>query len=487
MERQRKAPPNSRLAVCLFTHNGRRAVLAQALQSVFDQLADPALADVQVCVTDNASHDGTEELLAELALEHGERLRYLRHERNLGLSRNLLSCVELAQSEYCWILTSDDAIEAGGISRVLELIAIAEHRPPGVVVNKANFDFELTQLADQGGPHFYPPEQRRTIQYSDADRFINDCGLLTSLVSTLIVRRENWLQALAELGRDEFAETTIFPHLPIIARMARRDPHWIWCPAKLVRVRMDNAFLASDEGWSVDRIHTRLLRDMGRMWARHLGRRSPVRRSLLRRAYSTFATPKVLRSTAPGGRSVRARLALIGAYLPTFWWISAFWRETLPGLLLAGSSTRRVGAGHGVANGPLSPEQRVAAVSAQGAPTEAPARHEISLRLEIENVARVAFRSRPPYRVVIGYRWHAPGGEVVLQGPPLPLPHELPPDRAFSHEIEVLTPSDAGPYRLHVALAQEDVGWFDDRDPALACWVPIEIHSYGWTDLPTPA
>ncbi len=79
------AQARPRLAVCLFTHNGRREVLAQALASVFVQIEAADLADVEVCVTDNASHDGTEELLAELRRKHGERLRYVRHARDLGL------------------------------------------------------------------------------------------------------------------------------------------------------------------------------------------------------------------------------------------------------------------------------------------------------------------------------------------------------------------------------------------------------------------
>jgi glycosyltransferase involved in cell wall biosynthesis len=203
----------TRLAICVFTHHGRRDVLNESLTRVLTQLEAPALADVEVCLTDNASHDGTEALVAELKQSAGERLRYLRHDRDLGASRNLLSCVDLAQSDYCWILSSDDAIEDGGVARVLELISWAD-RAPGVVVGKANFDFTLTKLTGQGGTDFYPPEQRRTLQYGDTDSFLTDCGLLASVVSTLIVRRDSWLSALAELGGISFADTTLLPHLP---------------------------------------------------------------------------------------------------------------------------------------------------------------------------------------------------------------------------------------------------------------------------------
>jgi len=469
------------LAICLFTHNGRRDVLSQALASVFRQLRSPGLSGVEVCVTDNASGDGTESLMAELAREHGERLRYLRHDRDLGLSRNLLSCVELARSDYCWILTSDDAIESGGIARVLELIGLAQE-PPGMVVNKANFDSRLVELASQGASDFHPPEQRRTIQYDDADRFISDCGLLTSLVSTLIVRRDSWLQAVAELGGVDFAASTIFPHLPVIARMARRDPRWVWCPAKLVRVRMDNAFLASDEGWSVDEIHTRLLSDMSRMWSVHLGRSNPVRLSLLRRAYRTFAARRVLRTTAPDGRSVRARLALLRAYGRLFWWIPAFWLTTVPGLLLDGWSAGCSPSEGGTS--PLSLDQRVARIKTRDVPLAVATRAEISLALEIENAGTAPFSPHPPFATVVGYRWHKAQGDVALQGPPLAIPRRLSPGARAKCDIDVLTPAEPGTYRLQIALAQQDVGWFDDREPELSCWLAIEALAYGWTDRP---
>ena len=235
------------MSICVFTHDGRKDVLAEGLAGIFQQLESGITADVRVCLTDNDSHDGTEELVAELKQLHGQRLRYLRHPHDLGSVGNLLSCVELADSDYCWILASDDVIEAGGIARVLELLDQAEE-PPGVIVGKANFDFTMTHLTGQGGADFYPPEQRKTLRYTSTHEFLADCGLLASTVSTMIVHRESWLAALSELGGRRRAETTLFPHLALMVVMARGDPSWIWCPAKLVRVRMGNAFLARDAG-----------------------------------------------------------------------------------------------------------------------------------------------------------------------------------------------------------------------------------------------
>jgi glycosyltransferase involved in cell wall biosynthesis len=475
-------PEAPRLAICVFTHDGRRDVLAQALASVFDQLDDRLAGHVEVCVTDNASNDGTERLITDLQHRHGERLRYVRHARDLGASLNLLSCVELARADYCWLLASDDVIEDGGIARVVALIADA---PPGIVVGKANFDFALTGLADQGGEDFYPLEQRRTVRYGDLDRFLSECGLLASVVSTLVVRRASWRSELDGLGGRSFAATTLFPHLPIVIAMARRDPSWIWCPAKFVRVRTGNAAVACDDGWSTDQIHTRYLRDLGRIWARHLDRGSRSRTALLRRAYRSFLAPGSLLASAPQGRSTRRRLNLIKAYSVTFWRLPDFWLEAVPALLSADGS--RVARSASRPTPPIALEQRVARIDARLGASVVPNSHEIAVGLQIQNATPFELGDTQSGRVVVGYRWESEAGHVSLQGPPIPLPETLAPGAWIGCEVRVLTPTAPGAYSLRVALAQEDVGWFDDRRPEFACVLEIEVACYGWTDNPVCA
>jgi glycosyltransferase involved in cell wall biosynthesis len=474
------APP--RLTICMFTHNGRRDVLAYGLASVLSQLeADPSLDDVEICLTDNASHDGTEQLLASLKATWGERLHYLRHERDLGLSPNLLSCVAMARSRYCWILTSDDALERGAIARVLELIDATE--PPGLIVGKANFDFTMAEPTGQGGPDFYPPQSRRTLRYEDADAFLEDCGMLASLVSTVIVRRESWQAAVEELGGpNEHARTTIFPHLPIVALIAEDDPTWVWCPAKLVRARMGNAFMASDEGLDTEQIHVRLLSDLDRMWRSRLRTRRGLRHALMRRAYRTFATPGVLRTLAPHGRTARRAATLALAYAKLFWWLPDFWLRSMPALIrdLFGWHASAAHAPTPV----LAVAERHAAIRLIDAQHEVPESHEVAMDVEISNLAHVALSPDQPHRIVVGYRWEDGNGRVHRQGPPIALPQKIAPNRAVRHRLDVITPSEPGEYCLRIALAQEDVGWFDDRHPEHSCTQRIVVRRYGWSDLP---
>jgi hypothetical protein len=64
------------------------------------------------------------------------------------------------------------------------------------------------------------------------------------------------------------------------------------------------------------------------------------------------------------------------------------------------------------------------------------------------------------------------------------LPRRLAPGQGLIARLDVLTPSGPGTYSLRVALAQEDVGWFDDTSAEFSCRLRVQVRRYGWTDLP---
>jgi abequosyltransferase len=52
------------LSFCIPTHHGRAAYLKEAIDSMLEQIVGQHEGDVQICVSDNGSDDGTAELLA---------------------------------------------------------------------------------------------------------------------------------------------------------------------------------------------------------------------------------------------------------------------------------------------------------------------------------------------------------------------------------------------------------------------------------------
>jgi glycosyltransferase involved in cell wall biosynthesis len=91
-----------RLTVGLPVYNGD-ACVAEAIQSVIDQ----TYTDWQMIICDNASTDRTGEICRDFAARD-PRIRYVRNEVNIGLTRNHNKAFELSSSElFKWVAHDD--------------------------------------------------------------------------------------------------------------------------------------------------------------------------------------------------------------------------------------------------------------------------------------------------------------------------------------------------------------------------------------------
>src|SRR3990167_9686007 len=104
-----------KLSICIPTYN-RANFLAEALASIESQYV-PGYMDIEACISDNGSIDGTGELIRNYTFP----IKYKRHPVNQGADYNFLSCVEMATVDYCLILGDDDTLR----DRALEDIFIA--------------------------------------------------------------------------------------------------------------------------------------------------------------------------------------------------------------------------------------------------------------------------------------------------------------------------------------------------------------------------
>lgn len=105
-----------KLSICIPSYN-RAAYLPETLASIFGQWRE----GLEVTIADNASTDGTEQLVAEVRKAHPD-LRYYRWSENMGADRNYLKAVEIATGSYCWILGSDDTLAPGAVATVMRAI-----------------------------------------------------------------------------------------------------------------------------------------------------------------------------------------------------------------------------------------------------------------------------------------------------------------------------------------------------------------------------
>lgn len=112
------SPPTLTIAIPTY---GRPQFLAQTVASLLPQLV-PA---VNLLILDNASPTSAAEALAEVMRERTESVHIVRHPQNIGGNANITRCLELAESEWVWILGDDDPVMPGGVAAVLSLIDTA--------------------------------------------------------------------------------------------------------------------------------------------------------------------------------------------------------------------------------------------------------------------------------------------------------------------------------------------------------------------------
>src|SRR5690242_14858031 len=131
-----------KLAICIPTHHGRAGTLRQLLDSLLRQRDLPAQARVELCISDNASADGTAELVREYQPRSPFPLKYFRFERDMRGVRNFLNVVSMTESDWCWLVGSDDVLVEGGLAQALRAL---EGHPEAraATVNKLNFDHTL--------------------------------------------------------------------------------------------------------------------------------------------------------------------------------------------------------------------------------------------------------------------------------------------------------------------------------------------------------
>ncbi len=325
-------PSRPRLSICLPTHHGRAGVLDRALRSIVGQLSDLPPGVLEICVSDNGSRDATQTVLARHQETLGQALVTYRFEKDQGFTPNLLKAVELAQGEFCWLMGSDDEVEAGGIATVLAALD-TDPDLSGLTLSRRNIDDGQPDEVLLDDPRVLPPPGRTG--YADAQEIFAELAMLQDYISTQVVRRERWAAAVADLGLPGIAAGRNFPHLPILGSVIRRNPRWRWVPEPVIRHRIGLTSVADTFAGGLTEYTMIVTSDRARIWRAMFGGRSGLYRSAMGSIWLVQAHPAMLAHLKQlPGQTVSLDVRLLACLLRYYWFLPAFWALSVPILVM---------------------------------------------------------------------------------------------------------------------------------------------------------
>lgn len=216
------------LSICIPTYN-RAEHLRNCLNSLI-QSNVAAHPEVQVCISDNCSTDHTRQVIDDAASQL--KIKYRKNASNLGLARNVVEVVQMADGKFIWMLGDDDLLIPGGIERIIGLIHSYDKvdyfyinsyvltkeyinclQQPFDVKNLPNTMKTLSSCTDSGECPFFELINPR----------LSFCYL--SGIFSSVFRREMWLGNVSILDATALSDNRVFshfdntfPHIKIFAK-----------------------------------------------------------------------------------------------------------------------------------------------------------------------------------------------------------------------------------------------------------------------------
>jgi abequosyltransferase len=325
------------LAICIPTHQGRRDTLAELLESIAVQAS--GLGDrLEVCVSDNASQDGTEEMVRRRQAHFPVPLRYSRFDTDRGVA-NFFNVVDMARSEYCWIIGSDDALVEGSLRRVVQLLDV-NPAIGGLTLNKFNFDNLLETPIGTDHPIVLPVDWTVSREIRGYDEIAGNFFFLFLFLSAQVFRRDLWLDGVASMSRDEISHFRHFVHSFLYLHIARKNARWLWHSIPLVVQRLGNSCVLEEEGNSgleyAIQVSEDTLKFAAYAFAEEPARIQAVRRKL----YFIYWNPLSVASYKNGAQgSLRGDVRILNFSISHFrrepvFWLTGIWLTLTPYFLL---------------------------------------------------------------------------------------------------------------------------------------------------------
>lgn len=316
-----------KLAICIPTHHGRAAYLRELLDSILRQGVDD---HIQICISDNASQDGTSELIEQYQRASPVLIKYYRFQKDMRGVRNFLNVVEMADTEYCWLMGSDDVIVDDSLRRILT--ALKENPSvAGMTVNKLNFDKSLDSFIGPDHDIVLPFNPMQTRFFDTFEQTMVNLGMHFTYMSAHIFRRDGWSDVVKEYGVEYLLGLRHFPHSFIFLQIAKKYGAWLWIADYCVIQRLGNFCVMEEKGGRSSLYATEVTEDLEKVWSAMLGPSDPAYSGLMRKLFILYWNPwLIVQYKCERNLSVSEERVMRNQTVRRFRGIPLFWIASYP-------------------------------------------------------------------------------------------------------------------------------------------------------------
>lgn len=203
------------ISICIPTFN-REKYLRECLQSITSQFKDKRIMSVvEVIISDNASRDGTKQLVNKYK-KNFKNIFYYRNQKNIGGIKNSIKAANHACGNYIWFFSDDDMQKTGALANVLQVIKV--HQPDAVYMNLDLVSKKANLMID---PNLFRAKKDLIISNKKAlfeeltHKFMLPIDWYLTCLSSTIVKRTVFVNEKTQLFLLD-SNKNIFPHASII-------------------------------------------------------------------------------------------------------------------------------------------------------------------------------------------------------------------------------------------------------------------------------
>ena len=223
---------NIKLSIAIPTYNGAKHI-REALDSIISQLND-INEKIEILVSDNASSDGTEEIIKQYMKKYSSIISYYKNDKNVGFDKNIDLLFKRAKGEYVWPLSDDDTLKRKSLLNFFN--KLNKYKCPSVLfLNYSECDKNMNECL-----HRYRLDIYEDVYCKNGDMFFQESKFLFGLISSLIIKKLEW----NSINIDKYINSG-WVHVGAIIEILINQPSVV-ISDKLVNLRMGNSRWGSE-------------------------------------------------------------------------------------------------------------------------------------------------------------------------------------------------------------------------------------------------